>query len=245
MSPKRRRIVFGIALVVVIAIITSVLAVACHGCSHKKTDTTSTETSDSVVPTSDSEPTTSESEKPTSTPTPSPTPVPTDTPTPIPTDTPTPTETPVPTDTPTPIPTDTPTPSPKPTKTPKPTKAPTEPTSKPTDPPPPETTPEPPVTTPEPPPETTPEPAPPQPDMNTAEEIIKSYGYNISGRDGNYIYFYKTIYYRGEAKWQPSKGRWRVTYESTPDGRTKYGEYGYNEVGTDLGALVSGITVDE
>ena len=182
----------------------------------------------------------------TTVPTNTPTPAPTNTPTPVPTNTPTPTETPVPTDTPTPVPTDTPTPFPKPTKTPKPTKAPTETTPKPTDPPPPATTPEPPPeTTPEPPPETTPEPAKPQPDMNTAEEIIKSYGYKIRSRDGNFIYFYKTFYYRGEAQWQPKKNRWRVSYEATPDGRTKYGEYGYNEVGTDLGALVSGITVDE
>jgi len=81
--------------------------------------------------------------------------------------------------------------------------------------------------------------------MNSAEEIIKSYGYKIRSRDDVFIYFYKSIYYRGTAQWQPEKGRWVVAYEVTPDGLAKYGDYCYNEAGTDLSALISGIGVDE
>ena len=81
--------------------------------------------------------------------------------------------------------------------------------------------------------------------MNTAESIVESYGYYIRGRDGNFIYFYKTIYYRGTAQWQPDENRWRVSYQVTPDGLAKYGDYNYNKVGPDLATLLSGIAVDE
>ncbi|MBR6532370.1 hypothetical protein IKT64_01190 [Candidatus Saccharibacteria bacterium] len=237
MSPERKRLVFGVALVIMLAMLTSVLAVACHGCNHKKTETTPPTTSDSVVPTNTSEPTTSETEKPTDTPTPSPTPVPTDTPTPVPTDTPTPEPTP------TPVPTDTPTPEPTPTKAPKPTKAPTEPTSKPTDPPPPETTPEPPVTTPEPPPETTPAPSRDyDAEYDAGYNRMVELGYiPMTGvRSEHKFEFCNTNFtYKGKV-WLSDSGKWVVKYSAT-DANDPGSTYNYSKSGTDLVALINGI----
>ncbi|MBR6965444.1 hypothetical protein IKH83_04015 [Candidatus Saccharibacteria bacterium] len=252
MSPRenKRRFVACIVLYIFIPAMFMLMAVACNGCNGKKTAVTDTSTS--VVDTSNKDTTTvAPTDEPTITDTPTPTNTSTPTPSPEPTNTstPVPTETPTPTSTPSPEPTNTPTSTPAP----KPTKAPPTPTlspvpATPTPSPVPDTPTPTPLPPPPPPPTDTPTPTPkPSRDVNAEFDAglarVSELGYIPMGIDKDNLtfdFYNDNFTYQGTVAFRVKSQKWSVRYypcDASDPGAT----YAYSDTGQDLVALINAI----